>query len=71
MDTAKAIVNQLYAGGLSDAEIARRVSCSQPTIWRLRNGKSEDCRGRLYQSLLALREQIDVERGGNKEQEAA
>ncbi len=44
--------------GLSDAEIARRVGSTQPTIWRLRTGKSAEAGEGLYRALTALHAEL-------------
>lgn len=44
--------------GLSDAEIARRVGSTQPTIWRLRNGKTAAATEDLYRALLTLHAEV-------------
>ena len=38
---AKHAIEQLRNDGWSDAAIAKAVGCSQPTITRIRNGKSD------------------------------
>lgn len=56
MDTARDIICALNSEQkLSDAEIARQVGSSQPTIWRIRTGKTADCSSALYRELLRLR----------------
>jgi len=61
MDTAQEIVSSLADRfKLSDEDIAKRVGSTQPTIWRVRSGKTKDCGATLYRSLLQLREQMKV-----------
>jgi hypothetical protein len=62
MDTAQEIVSAL-AGHfkLSDEDIAKRVGSTQPTIWRVRSGKTKDCGATLYRSLLHLRNKLEVD----------
>ncbi|HRX70980.1 MAG: helix-turn-helix transcriptional regulator [Candidatus Competibacteraceae bacterium] len=38
---AQHTIKKLRGAGWSDAAIARAVGCSQPTITRIRNGKSD------------------------------
>ncbi|MDG4550758.1 MAG: helix-turn-helix domain-containing protein [Candidatus Contendobacter sp.] len=38
---AQHAIEKLRADGWTDAAIARRVGCSQPTITRIRNGKTD------------------------------
>lgn len=54
MKTAKELADAIAATGMTDSEIAIRCKTSQPTIWRIRNDKIEDCRGSLYAALLKL-----------------
>jgi len=59
MDTAFEVVNRITRlSGMSDAEIARRVKSTQPTIWRLRSEKSKDCSASLYRKLCLLKDEI-------------
>ena len=61
MDTAKQITIEISTKhGLSDSEIAERVGivCSQPTIWRIRNGETKTCRSDLYIELMKLRDSL-------------
>lgn len=39
---------------MSDSSIATMVGCSQPTIWRLRTGKSASCHSDLYVAIATL-----------------
>jgi len=58
MDTAHALITYLSEDlKLSDSEIARRASSSQPTIWRLRTGETKDCSSSLYISLMKIRDE--------------
>lgn len=58
MDTAHEVVKSIAAKTkLPDGEIARRAGSSQPTIWRLRTGKTKDCSADLYRRLCQLRDQ--------------
>lgn len=55
MNTAQQIINEITAStGLSDSVIAKLVNTTQPTIWRIRTGVTEDCGAKLYMDLLAL-----------------
>ena len=64
MDTAQELVTSLADRfKLSDEDIARRVGSTQPTIWRVRSGKTKDCGATLYRSLLRLSEQLKVGAG--------
>lgn len=48
MKDIKLLLRDIQKFGLSDSEIARRVSpCSQPTIQRLRVGVTKDCMSAL------------------------
>jgi len=59
MDTPHEVVTQLAGQfNLSDAEIAKRVDSTQPTIWRLRSGKSSDCSAFLFIGLVKLRDEL-------------
>jgi transcriptional regulator with XRE-family HTH domain len=59
MDTAHEVVMTLSAQfDMSDAEIAKRIGSSQPTVWRLRSGKTKDCTADLYRKLCLLREEV-------------
>jgi len=59
MDTAFEVVNKITKlSRMSDAEIARRVKSTQPTIWRLRSEKSQDCSANLYRALCLLKDEI-------------
>ena len=49
--TTKEVLKKIGDFGLSDPEIARRVGSSQPTIFRLRTGKSKDCMSNLRKAL--------------------
>lgn len=53
-NSSQKLVQKISDFGLSDSEIAKRVSASQPTISRLRNGTSKDCMARLRVSLEGL-----------------
>ena len=57
--------------GLSDAEIARRCSSTQPTIWRLRTGKTSEAGETLYRSLMALHAKLAAEVSAGETAEAA
>lgn len=49
MNSAQTLLNEIVARQpMSDEEISKIVDCSQPTIWRLRNGKSKSCNSDLY-----------------------
>lgn len=43
---------------MSDSKIAAAVGCSQPTIWRLRNGKSKTCSSDTYLAIVGLHDQV-------------
>jgi transcriptional regulator with XRE-family HTH domain len=59
MDTAHEVVMTLSSAfDMSDAEIAKRIGSSQPTVWRLRSGKTKDCTADLYRKLCLLREEV-------------
>lgn len=59
MDTAHEVIMTISTeANLSDAEIAARVGYSQPTIWRLRAGKTKSCSSDLYRALCTLRAEI-------------
>lgn len=59
---AQTIVECLRAKGWSDNAIAREIGRPQPTISRIRNGKTSDPRVSVVRELeaLAAREQIIV-----------
>jgi len=62
MKTPKELTAELYERfKLSDAEIAKRVGSSQPTIWRLRNGRTENCMSGLLNNLAGLHEELSSE----------
>lgn len=59
MDTAHEVVTALSSRfEMSDVEIAKRIGSSQPTVWRLRSGKTKDCSADLYRKLCLLREEV-------------
>lgn len=68
MDTAREIVSAIGKQfGLTDSDIAARVKSSQPTIWRLRTGRSKDCGSRLYTALRRLHTELHgVDQGERK-----
>lgn len=57
-NSSQKLVQKISDLGLSDSEIAKRVSASQPTISRLRNGTSKDCMASLRVSLEGLFAQL-------------
>lgn len=62
MDSARDIVSVISETfQLSDDAIAKRVGSSQPTIWRIRTGKTLDCSSGLYRELCALRNSLTPE----------
>lgn len=64
MDTAHEVVMALNNRfDLSDAEIAKRIGSSQPTVWRLRSGKTKDCSADLYRKLCLLRAEVSQKVG--------
>ena len=60
MDSAQQIATDIASHGLSDSQIAELVGCdcSQPTIWRIRNGETKTCRSDLYIELMKLRDSL-------------
>lgn len=59
MDSAKKILDEISDKySLSDSEIARRVSTSQPTIFRIRNNKVDNCSSGLYIAICQLRDSL-------------
>lgn len=58
MDTAKEIVKEIAAHGLSDQDIADKCKCSQPTIWRIKNSETYKASADLYIALHSLREKM-------------
>lgn len=63
MDTPTDIVKAIAETyKLTDQAIATRVGGTQPTIWRLRTGKSKTCGSDLYLALHALRAELQRER---------
>lgn len=64
MDTVQRVVAFIAEhSDFSDAVIADKVGCSQPTIWRLKNGKSHSCSSDLYLKLCALRDSLKKDQG--------
>lgn len=63
------LVGEIHAAGLSDAEIARRCHTSQPTIHRIRTGKTSDTRASLADRLRTLHGELVAT--GRIEREAA
>lgn len=59
MKDIKLLLSDIQRYGLSDSEIARRVSpCSQPTIQRLRVGVTKDCMSSLRIRIESLLENL-------------
>jgi predicted transcriptional regulator len=54
MDTVKTLVARLNEQGMTDKAIAESVDSTQPTIWRIRNGVTEDCSASLYMRIAQL-----------------
>jgi hypothetical protein len=54
MDTVKTLVARLNEQGMTDQAIADLVDSTQPTIWRIRNGVTEDCAASLYIRIAQL-----------------
>ena len=52
--TLRELVEDLHGSGLSESEIARRCETSQPTIHRIRHGKTSDTRASLADRIRAL-----------------
>ena len=50
----KQLVEEIHAAGLSEAEIAKRCETSQPTIHRIRTGKTGDTRSSIADRVRAL-----------------
>lgn len=48
------IIEDLRAAGLRDAHIAARCGAGQPTIWRIRRGKTRDPRLSVVRALVDL-----------------
>lgn len=71
METANEVINLLSGQfNLTDADIAKRVGSTQPTIWRLRSGKTKDCSADLYRNLYQLMKEL-ANQHSQSEQEAA
>jgi hypothetical protein len=59
MDTPIQVVNAIRSRyRLTDAKIAKLVESNQPTVWRIRSGKTKDCSADLYRKLCVLREKL-------------
>ena len=62
--STKELIESIASFGLSDSEIAKRVSSTQPTISRLRNGTTRDCLSNLHRSLAGLLSDLSKEQEG-------
>lgn len=58
MDTALKIIEDISAFGLTDKAIADSVDSTQPTIWRIRTGETQDCSASLYINLSNFRQKL-------------
>lgn len=54
----QSLVEEIHASGLSESEIARRCETSQPTIHRIRRGKTIDTRASLADRLRLLHAEL-------------
>lgn len=52
------LVEEIHAAGLTEAEIAKRCETSQPTIHRIRTGKTLDTKASIADRLRGLHAEL-------------